>query len=208
MGRAEQKKQSHETILDAATRLLRERGVAGARVADVMAGAGLTVGGFYAHFESKEALVDAALRRAAGHMRDRLLVRIEDKPANDRAEVILKRYLSAGHRDNRDGGCPLPSVVGEIGTTAPAHSPVLTDEMEKTFEELERRTADGTSVKPGAPTRRAEAIAMFCMMYGGLTLARALGGDLSDEVLRACRSVGRALFRHDPDEAHSAEKKS
>ena len=197
MGRAEQKKQSHETILDAATRLLRERGVSGARVADVMAGAGLTVGGFYAHFESKEALVDAALRRAARHMRERLLLRIEDKPPRDRAEVILKRYLSPAHRSNREGGCPLPAVAGEIGTTAPEHVGVLTEELEKTFQELESRTADGTAGAPGAPTRRAEAIAMFCLMYGGLTLARALGGELSDEVLRSCRSVGRALFRHD-----------
>ena len=201
MGRAEQKKQSHETILDAATRLLRERGVSGARVADVMAGAGLTVGGFYAHFASKEALVDEALRRAAIHMRDKLLQRIEDKPASDRAEVILKRYLSAAHRDDREGGCPLPSVVGEIGTTAPEHSSVLSEELETTFQALETRASDGTAVSPGAPSRRAEAIAMFCMMYGGLTLARAVGSELSDEVLRSCRSVGRALFRHDGDKS-------
>ena len=61
----EQKERSHATILESAARLLRERGISGARVADVMKGAGLTVGGFYAHFGSKEALVDEVLRRAA-----------------------------------------------------------------------------------------------------------------------------------------------
>src|SRR5271170_4068750 len=77
----QQKERSHATILESAARLLRERGISGARVADVMKGAGLTVGGFYAHFGSKEELIDEVLRRAATGMRERLFARLDEKPA-------------------------------------------------------------------------------------------------------------------------------
>ena len=97
--RAEQKERSHESILESAARLVREKGISGAGVAEVMKGAALTVGGFYAHFASKDALVDETLRRTGAGLRERLFARIEEKPEADRAEVLLKRYLSADHRD-------------------------------------------------------------------------------------------------------------
>src|SRR5271165_4315869 len=135
--KAEQKERSHETILESAARLLRERGVAGARVADVMQGAGLTVGGFYAHFPSKEALIEEAIRRTGAVLRSRLFARLDEKPADDRAEVVLKRYLSAAHRDEYAQGCPLPAVVGEIGTTAPQYAGVLSEQLDALTEQLE-----------------------------------------------------------------------
>ncbi len=83
-------------------------------MADVMKGAALTVGGFYAHFASKDELVDEALRRTGAELRSRLFARLDEKPAADRAEVILKRYLGAAHRDASSAlGCPLPAVVGK-----------------------------------------------------------------------------------------------
>jgi TetR/AcrR family transcriptional regulator, transcriptional repressor for nem operon len=103
--KAEQKERTHETILASAGRLLRAKGIAGARVADVMSGAGLTVGRFYAHFGSKDALVDDVLRLTATRLRERLLAGLEAKDAADRAEVVLKRYLSAAHRDDFENGC-------------------------------------------------------------------------------------------------------
>src|ERR1700755_2001727 len=93
----EQKARTHETILESAARLVRERGIVGARVADVMAGARLTVGGFYAHFGSKAELIDEAWRQTGAKLRDMLFARLEQKPAADRAAVILKRYLSPAH---------------------------------------------------------------------------------------------------------------
>src|SRR5260221_8147023 len=98
--KAQQKERTHDAILGSAARLLRSKGIAGARVADVMSGAGLTVGGFYAHFASKEALVDEVLRLTATRLRERLFSGLEVKDEPDRAEVVLKRYLSASHRDN------------------------------------------------------------------------------------------------------------
>src|SRR3954451_14114598 len=133
----EQKEKSHATILESAARLLRERGIGGARVADVMHGAGLTVGGFYAHFASKEELVDEALRRTSAALREQLFARLDAKPAEDRVEVVLKRYLSPAHRDAQSLGCPLPAVVGEVGTTAAEHRAVLAEQVGALSEQLE-----------------------------------------------------------------------
>src|SRR5579863_8935528 len=134
--KAEQKERTHETSLASAARLLRSRGIAGARVADVMSGAGLTVGGFYAHFASKEALVDDVLRRTATRLRERLFAGLEAKDPADRAEVVLKRYVSVAHRDDVDDGCPFPAVVGEVATRAPEHREVLREQVEVFAREL------------------------------------------------------------------------
>src|SRR5882672_12927139 len=127
--KVEQKERTHQTILESAARLLREKGISGARVADVMKGAGLTVGGFYAHFASKEELVDETLRRTSEELRCQLFARLEEKPAVDRIEVVVKRYLSAAHRDDQSMGCPFPAVVGEVGAAGPAHRAVLAEQV-------------------------------------------------------------------------------
>lgn len=195
-GKSEQKERTHSVILESASRLLRERGISGASVADVMKGAGLTVGGFYAHFASKEKMIDAALRRTAQEMRARLFHRIEDKPPADRAEVVLKRYLSAAHRDLITEGCPLPAVVGDVSTTAGEHREVLAEQIDGLATELERL------LPRRAVPRRQLALGMIALMYGGLSLARALRGTpLSDEILRACRAFGRLAARTDTEES-------
>ncbi len=182
--KAEQKARTHVAILDSACRLLRERGIAGARVADVMSRAGLTVGGFYAHFASKDALVDEAIRQTADATRAKLFDRLDEKPASARAEVVLKRYLSPAHRDDPANGCPLPAIVGEVATTAPEHRAVLADELGKLADRVAK-------LVPGE-SKRSTALATIALMYGGLSLARAVAGtELSDEILRACRAFGK-----------------
>ena len=191
MQKTEQKERSHEQILESAERLVREQGIAGARVADVMQGADLTVGGFYAHFASKDALVDETLRRTGERLRGRLFARLEYKPKDDRAEMVLKRYLSPAHRDATTLGCPLPAVVGEVGTTAPQHQPVVGEQVLALIDRLAGHLPAG-----GILPRRALAIGLVALMYGGLSLARAVKGtELSDEVLRACRALGAAAIR-------------
>ncbi|HVJ91729.1 MAG TPA: TetR/AcrR family transcriptional regulator [Labilithrix sp.] len=182
----EQKERTHAAILDSACKLLREKGIGGTRVADVMSGAGLTVGGFYAHFASKEALVDEAIRRTAAFMRAKLFDRVDQKPLVARAEVVLKRYLSASHRDDAANGCPMPAVAGEVTTTAPEHRGVLAEQVSELAEELSKHIAAGD-----AASKRMTALGMISLMFGGLSLARAVTGtELSDEILRACRAFG------------------
>jgi TetR/AcrR family transcriptional repressor of nem operon len=194
--KAEQKQHTNETILTSAARLLREKGISGARVADVMKGAGLTVGGFYAHFASKEALIDTTIRRTGREMLERLFARLDTKPAADRAEIILKRYLSAAHRDNLVAGCPLPAVVGEIATTAPEHAQMLGSELDNFAAQLEPYLPAHATMP-----HRQVALATLALMYGGLALARAVRGtELSDEIIRACRAFGRLIARDDHDD--------
>jgi TetR/AcrR family transcriptional repressor of nem operon len=184
--KSDQKEQTHRAIVDSASRVFRQRGIGGASVADVMAGARLTVGGFYAHFDSKAALVDETLREMGQRLRAMLFDRLDEKPAADRAVVVLKRYLSAPHRDLKTEGCPFPSVVGEIGTTAPEHRDALHGEVEALIGGLSQQLQ-----AQGPLPRRQVAIAMLALMYGGMSLARALRGlELSDEVIRACRAIG------------------
>jgi TetR/AcrR family transcriptional regulator, transcriptional repressor for nem operon len=184
--KGEQKELSHETILQSAARLLRQKGIVGARVADVMHGAGLTVGGFYAHFASKTELIDEALRRTSAELRQGLFARLDEKPAADRAEVVIKRYLSAEQRDLPAEGCPLPSVVGEIATTAPEHRAALGEQL----------AALATAIEGELPAsrpigKRQLALGLVALLYGGLSLARAVRGTpLSDELLKACRALG------------------
>jgi TetR/AcrR family transcriptional repressor of nem operon len=170
----------------------------------VMKGAGLTVGGFYAHFDSKEDLIDEALRRTSSDVRRRLFEGLEDKPPEKRPEVVLKRYLSAEHRDEFVQGCSLPAVVGEIGTTAGAHREVLREQFSAMATALSELLQPG-----GEPPRRYLAIALVALMYGGLSLSRALRGTaLSDDVLRACRALGAAALRSAGDVVDLARERS
>jgi len=185
--KSEQKKRSYEAIVASACSLLREKGIAGAKVADVMAGAGLTVGGFYAHFPSKEALVDEALRVTSSAMRASLFSRLE----SGGAERVLRRYLSAAHRDDAAQGCPFPSVVGEVGTHAGEHAPAVAQAVSALAEEVARVLPAEPAIAP-----RHLALGLVALMYGGLALARATrGSPLSDDVLRACRALGALAAR-------------
>jgi TetR/AcrR family transcriptional repressor of nem operon len=193
--RAERKGRSHERILDSAARLLRAKGISGARVADVMASAGLTVGGFYAHFDSKQALVDDALRRIGARSREALLRRLDEKAPKDRAEVLLKRYLSTAHRDAPAEGCPLPAVVGEVGTTAPEHAGVVGEQVDAMAAALEAILPAETAIPRGTL-----ALGLVALMYGGLSLSRALRGTpLSDEMLKVSRALGSLALRAEAD---------
>ncbi len=194
--KSERKEATHQTILDSAARLVRTRGIAGARVAEMMQGARLTVGGFYAHFESKAELIDQALRQTGAKLRDTLFARLDEKPTADRVVVILKRYLSLAHRDLQTEGCPLPAVVGEIATTAPEHRDVLRDEVEALAEGIGAHLPAGRPLPGRQLPGRQLALGLVALMYGGLGLARALDGtELSDEVLKACRAVGALAAR-------------
>jgi TetR/AcrR family transcriptional repressor of nem operon len=187
--KADRKERTHEEILASAARLLRARGISGANVADVMKGAGLTVGGFYAHFASKEELVDESLERTLDELRTKLVAGLEGTTAPERLESAMKRYLSRSHRDDLDGGCPMPAVASEVGTAHPEHRGTVAYQIEALARELAPMGAGGLS-------GRQVALALFALMFGGLTLARAVRGTpLSDEILRACRRFGSRALR-------------
>lgn len=183
--RLEQKQATHAEILRSAQHLLRTKGINGTSVAEVMKGAGLTVGGFYAHFESKDALIEHVLRRALGEMRAKLVGGLEEADELERLEASLGRYLSKAHRDRPAHGCPLPSSLGELAQADRRLKAALADEVEAHLRAL------------AGPELRTVALGMLALMVGGLSLSRALKGTaLSQAVLESCLELGRSALRN------------
>lgn len=170
----------HERIIDEASRLFREKGVAGASVAEVMKASGLTHGAFYVHFDSKEALVRASLTHAIDEQLSGLLTRVaaSDNPK----EEFLARYLSASHRDRPGAGCPIPALATEI-----ARQPAIRRTFTDCLEQLISRVASTLPWKRGRPKQR-QAICFLSAAVGAMILARAVDDpELSDAILVATR---------------------
>src|SRR5688572_33025468 len=96
--RLDQKHETRKRIVDSATKAIRERGLDDPSVGEVMAGAGLTVGGFYAHFENKDALMLEALRTMMSHRMDELVETIPATNASERRTPVARYDLSRQHR--------------------------------------------------------------------------------------------------------------
>jgi TetR/AcrR family transcriptional repressor of nem operon len=179
----DRKSETHEAILASASRLMRQRGIAAASVAEVMGGAGKTVGGFYAHFRNKEALFNETLSRTARTMWTQLLSLADGKERSAALRAILGGYLSAAHRDDPAAGCALPTVAAEVTRLGEPYRSSLGGEIDAYAEELARVI--------GGRSARGRALALIALMLGGMSLSRALRGTaMSDEILAACRSFG------------------
>ena len=108
------KAKTHERILGEAAKTLRTQGAQGIGVASVMASAGLTHGAFYAHFDSKDALIDETIHEMIGQARGRFDKVAGDLGPNDSLRAYIEFYLSPRHRDNTQSSCPLPWIAAEV----------------------------------------------------------------------------------------------
>lgn len=174
----EKKEETRLGILEAASKLLLREGIRRASVARFMGAAGLTVGGFYAHFRDKDSLVLASLRHAFERATARF-VALPGASARERLAAFRRQYLNPGHRDHPEQGCPLVALSSDSATMPPA----FRREVAAIFNEhLERRLSSlGWA---GSPERRAELLAEFSQLLGAQLLARAVRGTpLSDEIL-------------------------
>src|SRR6202171_6468014 len=107
------KTKTHKRIVKIASRRLREKGLAGAGIADLMKAAGLTVGGFYKHFDSRDALVAEAVSSAFGGWQRRVDAAASGGPPVSYAKLI-DDYLNEAHRDDPGAGCAFSALAGEI----------------------------------------------------------------------------------------------
>lgn len=190
--RTEQKERTRQDILASANRLLRERGIAGASVAEVMKGAGLTVGGFYAHFESKEALVAASLRQSLRELWTGMVAAAGKLGGVEAVSYVVRRYLSRSHRDHPCEGCPLPAVVADVAQAGEPVRDALALEIGDYAEAL------GECITDDSAASRQRGLALIALMYGGLSLSRALKGTpASEEILKSCRDFARQAFQHE-----------
>ena len=111
---AEHKANTHRRIVKNAARQLRAKGLSGPGVATVMHGSGLTVGGFYKHFRSKDDLLVQAIEESFSEFRDKQMALLEHVPPSERWKEIVKWYLSLEHCEHIETGCPIAALATEI----------------------------------------------------------------------------------------------
>lgn len=186
--KSKQKQESREAIAASAAALLRERGIKESSVKDVMKGAGLTVGGFYNHFESKEELFVETLRNAVSATWDHLLKSANGDSPRSRTLSMIRRYLSRKHRDNRETGCPLPSAAPEVAREGEPYRSALEKELSGFVSSF------ANMLDAGAESRE-KALGLTALMYGALSLSRAVAGTrLSDEFLQAGKKLSEQVL--------------
>lgn len=181
----EQAQENHDKVVATAGRLFRERGFDGVAVGDLMKAAGFTHGGFYNHFNSKEALAAEALDQAFRQMD-------EHRAGVESLDDLLSQYLSEAARRAPGRTCPAAALAGDVARQGEPVKQVFAGGFERMVVSMANRLPEG-------PEARAEAIALLSRMAGALALARAMpeSSDLGREVLAAAlegcrRDVARA----------------
>lgn len=179
-----EKAQSRERIISAAAQTIRERGIDALSIGELMRSVGLTHGAFYVHFESRDALVAAALERA--------LLDGEAASAAARRGVgkrtvksILNNYLSRAHRDAPGAGCAVAALAGDVARSGPATRRAMMLKMDNYLAAM-------AEAQGGAPDEQTEdfSLAAWSTMVGAIALSRVFAGDpRSDRVLAAARQM-------------------
>lgn len=186
----EHKQETHARIVRKASVRLREKGAHGIGVADLMKEAGLTHGGFYAHFDSREALVIEAFNYAMDRSMEHWRKTIELTPPDKRLSMIVDSYLSTLHRDDPGRGCAVPTLGPEMAREGPRARKAFAAKLEQMIDMI----ADQIPDVPRKAARR-QAAATLATMMGTLVLSRIAGsGEFSHEILSAGREavLGRA----------------
>ena len=181
----EHKLETHARIVKKASVRLREKGAHGIGVADLMKEAGLTHGGFYAHFDSREALVIEAFAYAMDRGTERWRKLAEATPPEKRLATIVGSYLTPLHRDDPGNGCAIPTLGSEIARESPKTQKAFAARLERMIDMLAEQI-------PEVPRKaaRKQAMAAIATMMGTLVLARVAGnGEFSDEILAAGREA-------------------
>jgi TetR/AcrR family transcriptional repressor of nem operon len=172
-----EKAKSRERILAEAARQIRQNGLESVSVGTLMKSVGLTHGGFYGHFESREALLASALERALLEGEAKAGAQAPGHPP--RFATIVREYLSKTHRDARDSGCAVAALGADAARAGEGPRGVMSDHVE-TFIDTIAATLGGDEER---------AIVAVCAMVGALTLSRVVTDPArSDAILRVVRS--------------------
>jgi len=179
--------QTRRRIVENASYGLRQNGVDGLSVADLMKLAGLTHGGFYAHFKSRDALVVEALALAMDRTVAHWLNLTHGLSAEKGLDAVVESYLSSRHRNNPARGCALPALASDIGRSGPEARRTFAGRLEQMIDIIARLVPKRSS----ADARQAAAGAI-AILVGSIVLARAAGDKrLSDALLEAGRRALR-----------------
>jgi TetR/AcrR family transcriptional repressor of nem operon len=198
----EEAAETRRHIVETASRLFRQRGLTSVSVADIMGELGLTVGGFYRHFESKEALVVEAIEAATEEVVNYVQVQAKGDGAAQPSTLLdndyLDNYLSSFHVDHPEIGCPAAGLCGDVGHEGLATKEAFTKSMQRLLELVARLGPDV------ARESRDQQLYAFASMVGAVVLARATSDKtLANDLLRAVRS---GLLRDTPRPAKKAPR--
>ncbi len=183
MGRSQaEKAETHERIVQLAAKRFREVGVDGIGVADLMKEAGLTVGGFYKHFASREDLVVEALQAALAARRARA------KKGERTFEGLVDEYLDVAHRDDPGGGCVLAALACDVARGSGRVADVYTDQVRHDI-----RGVAALLNEKDPEEQRGRAIFVLSALVGALELSRAVSDEaLSKEILNTVKAELKA----------------
>jgi len=175
------KEATHDRIVEAASRAIRRSGYGGTSVPDIMKDAGLTHGGFYAHFASREAMLAEAADRAGADSIATLVRAASTAPPQRALQRILELYLSKEHLESTEIGCPVAALGSEMPRQAPEVRRAATGRIKEMIDLVARQSRDWG--QPGAHER---ALVTASTMIGALLLARAVDDPrLSDAIREA-----------------------
>jgi TetR/AcrR family transcriptional regulator, transcriptional repressor for nem operon len=176
------KTKTHKRIVKIASRRFREKGLAGVGIADLMKEAGLTVGGFYKHFDSRDALVAEAVSSAFGGWKRRVDAAASGGPAVSYAKLI-DDYLNEAHRDDPGTGCAFSALAGEMARSNKRTRALATEQIRNDIQLV-------AGLLPGEDKARSKAILTFSALVGAMVLARAVSDEaLSLEILKTVKEL-------------------
>jgi len=185
------KELTHDRIVDVAAAAIRRSGYDGIGVADIMKEAGLTHGGFYAHFDSRTQLLAEAIDRAGAKSMERMRKVTESAAPDDALRAFVDAYLSDAHVEAPEDGCTLAALGTETPRQAPEVRQVCSRRLKDMVDLVERQLPDW-----GAPGQHDKALAILSCMVGAMVIARASGDK---RVSKDVRNAAKALIRRAAD---------
>ena len=183
-----QKTKTHKRIVSIASKRFREKGLAGFGIAELMKEAGLTVGGFYKHFDSRDDLVAEAVSSAFGGWKRRVDAAKAGGPSGSLAKLI-DDYLNETHRDNPGSGCAFSALAPEIARSDKRTRSLTSEQVRSDVQLI-------ATLLPGRDKRaaRSRAILIFSALVGAMSLARAVSDEaLSREILKTVAELLKNL---------------
>ena len=184
------KELSHARIVDVASKAIRRAGYRGVGVADIMKEAGLTHGGFYAHFDSRDGLLVEAMARAGQENIASLSKAIERRLAmgDTRYQALIETYLHEAHLERTESGCVIAALSSEMTRQEDAVRDEARRRVDAMVEFVQTALPDGSD--------KSEASVVTATMVGALQLARTLGGKAGRSLLAQTRQALIERYKH------------
>jgi len=195
------KEKTRTRILEAASKVFRRDGYHASGVDKVMEEAGLTAGGFYAHFNSKQALLAEALEHAGAEIAKRHEAELKNSSGREWVEAFIERYLSKAHLQKIAEGCPLAALISEFSRSDES----VKTRVEGMVQDLASQLSSPS--QNGEPTFNEEqTLATLALCVGGIGLARSVQSEkLAEQILASCERAAQTILNSNKQASANAK---